>query len=141
MIRLFLVEEIIKSKFFLIQFLLFLAHRSTVGQNFSKQEKSSNFSLNHFNWWIVIKYVKLNSYLVASYSFWPMSWCPVPKPIFWCHYFKFTENKVGTKWYKICTARISMFRIPPGDSCVFIYFHAKQRIFLMQHLFEFKINN
>ena len=34
------------------------------------------------------------------------------------------EKKVGTKWDKICTTRISIFRIPPGDPCVFIFFHA-----------------
>jgi len=48
--------------------------------------------------------------------------------------------KVGTKWYKICTTQISILRIPPGDPCVFIYFHAKESKFLMQHLFEFNIN-
>ena len=52
----------------------------------------------------------------------------------------FYEKTVGTKWYKICTTRISIFRIPPGDPCIFIYFHAKQSIFLMQHLFELNIN-
>ena len=52
---------------------------------------------------------------------------------------KFTEKKVGTKWYKIFTTQISIFRITPGDPCAFIYFHAKQSIFLMQHLFELKI--
>ena len=31
-----------------------------------------------------------------------MPGCPVPKPIFWCNYFKFLRKNVGTKWYKIC---------------------------------------
>ena len=44
-----------------------------------------------------------------------------------------------TKWYKTCTIQISLFGIPPGDPCVFIYFHAKQSIILMQHLFEFNL--
>ena len=41
----------------------------------------------------------------------------------------FKEKKAGTKWYNICTTRISIFRIPPDDPCVFIYFHAKKSIF------------
>jgi len=69
-----------------------------------------------------------------------MSSCPVPKSIFGAINFSFKEKKVGTKWYKICTTQISIFRIPPGDPCVFIFFHAKQSIFLIQNLFEFKKN-
>ena len=69
-----------------------------------------------------------------------MSSCPVPKSIFGAITFSLWEKKVGTKWDKICPTRISIFRIPPGDPCVFIYFHAKQSIFLIQHLFELNIN-
>jgi len=41
---------------------------------------------------------------------------------------KFFEEKVGTKWYKICTARISILWIP------------RVTLVLLQYLFEFKIN-
>ena len=51
--------------------------------------------------------------------------------------FSLWEKKVGTKWYKICTTEISIFRLQPGDPSVFIYFHAKQSIFLLWRLFEF----
>jgi len=51
------------------------------------------------------------------------------------------EKKLVQSGEKFVPPEISMFRLPPGDLCAFSFFHAKQSIFLLQHLFEFHLNN